>query len=87
MLHRKQCRLSLYENGCLLWRQLLAEFAQCSQAQAQLASDNQPTVLDVHRPPQEQPQALNGKARWLLRYRDAAGKLHRYRGTTEQVTR
>src|SRR5205085_6018951 len=51
--------------------------------QAQLATDNQPTVLDVRRAPPEQRQPSNDEGRWLLRYRDTAGKLHRYRRTTE----
>ena len=35
----------------------------------------------------EQRQPSNDEGRWLLRYRDTAGKLHRYRRTTEQIMR
>jgi serine/threonine-protein kinase len=56
--------------------------------QAQLAVDSRPTMPDMNRPAAELPKKIaEGDERWIVRCRDAAGKVRRYRATTEQIVR
>jgi eukaryotic-like serine/threonine-protein kinase len=60
---------------------------QDPQVRARLTIDNQPTMLDMRRANPEPVRAVTPAQRWLLRYRDKAGTLRRYRASTEQITR